>query len=270
MSSTDGGSEASASHALYAYCLLAAPAAPSAQAAPAGLPGAATPRLLAAGAGRWLVVAEAPLERYNSEAIASGLGDLAWVSACAVAHEAVIEHFMSRTDPAAALLPMKLFTLFASERSALEHLAKEDARTGRLLRRLAGSVELGVRVLFDPAKVPAAPAPSGEREPPSGRAFLERKQRQRDSSKRALEAARLGAAVLFDDLAGVAKGARRLETPAGPPLGSLLLDAAFLCARKSQPRFEAVLDAGAARLRGVGCEVVLTGPWPGYHFLEEA
>src|SRR5438552_1835163 len=110
--------------ATYVYCLVAAARRPSLARVPAGLSGTGRPRLLeihppAAGGRRfdnWLVVAHAPLERYGETAIARGLSDLEWVARAAVAHESVVEAFIS----APAVLPMKLFTIFSSDERALE------------------------------------------------------------------------------------------------------------------------------------------------------
>ena len=78
--------------ATYLYCLVSSPKAPSLRGAPAGLPGAGTPRTLDAGGGLWPVAADAPLDRYGEGPIETGLRDLAWVSSVAVPHEAVVEH----------------------------------------------------------------------------------------------------------------------------------------------------------------------------------
>ncbi|MGH7321227.1 MAG: GvpL/GvpF family gas vesicle protein, partial [Candidatus Rokuibacteriota bacterium] len=95
-------------HVTYVYCLVRGATAPSVSKAPPGLPGIGRPRLLEASPKLWLAVADAPASRYSAARIERGLRDLSWVSPCAMAHEAVVEHFMgSRT-----VVPMKLFTLF--------------------------------------------------------------------------------------------------------------------------------------------------------------
>src|ERR1700692_1738594 len=96
--------------ATYVYCLVAAPRRPSLTRVPPGLRGMRRPRLLEVSRGRFLVVADAPLDRYGEDAINRGLSDLDWVARAAVAHEAVVESFIG----ARAVLPMKLFTIFTS------------------------------------------------------------------------------------------------------------------------------------------------------------
>src|SRR5437773_5588216 len=99
-------------------------------------------RLLDVRGGRFLVVADAPLERYGEDAINRGLSDLDWVARGAVAHEAVVESFIG----ASALVPMKLFTIFTSDERALEHVRREAPRVDAVIRRVAHHHEWGVRV----------------------------------------------------------------------------------------------------------------------------
>src|SRR5688572_17770531 len=99
---------------------------------PRGLAGAGPVRLLDAGERLWLVAADAPLARYGAAAIERGLRDLTWVSACAMGHEGVVEHFARR----ATVIPMKLFTLFASDERAVAHVQRTRRRLDRLITRV--------------------------------------------------------------------------------------------------------------------------------------
>src|SRR5207302_9280315 len=133
------------STATYLYCLVHSPREPSLRDAPAGLPGAGRPRAIDAGDGLWLVAADAPLDRYGEEPIEKGLQDLAWVSSVAVPHEAVIEHLAK----AGTVVPMKPFNLLHSDDRALEHVAKQRRRIDRLVERIEGREEWGLRVTLD-------------------------------------------------------------------------------------------------------------------------
>src|SRR2546423_1283486 len=135
------------STATYLYCLVRHPGELSLQGAPPGLPDLTALRVLEVAPGLWLVAATAPLPDFSSERIEERLTDLDWVSTCALAHEAVIEHFRD----APALLPLKLFTLFASDERALAHLRASREQLDKVLDRVAGRVEWGVRVRLDEA-----------------------------------------------------------------------------------------------------------------------
>ena len=88
---------------------------------------------------KWLAVADAPLSRYGENTINSRLSDLDWVSRAAVAHEAVVEAFID----SAAVLPMKLFTIFTTDERALAHLHGEERRIDAMLKRVANHREWG-------------------------------------------------------------------------------------------------------------------------------
>jgi hypothetical protein len=278
--------------ATYAYCLVHVasrsrsarasaarrPATPSARAAsghdaaplirgvPAGLPGAAPPRALDAGGGLWLIVADAPLELYGAEPIDRKLADLDWVGRCAVAHETVVEHFTG----AGTVVPMKLFTLFASDERARARIAAMRAGIDRTVARVAAHEEWGVRISVDETQAvrrAADAARARARGLPDGTGFLVRKQSTRDAVRRLVAGSREDVDVVFDALARLADDTRRRTPAQGEVATRLLLDAAFLVAHARRTSFRAAAQRAAARLGRDGYELTLTGPWPPYNFV---
>jgi len=252
----------------YLYCLVQREKAPPLARAPRGLPGTGKLRALEAGEGVWLVAADAPADRYAEQPIEKGLRDLAWVSTCALPHEAVIE-FVSRSG---TVLPMKLFTLFRSDQRALAHVAGQRKRIDRLLERLAGREEWGVRLLLDEPRAleRASASARGAAKGASGTAFLLRKKKQRDLSREVIARGGERAAALFDELSRRADDARRRPPPPGPAGRRVLLDAAFLVRRGQAKQFQTGARKAAARLRRDGYELTLSGPWPPYNFVAES
>lgn len=258
------------SEATYLYCLVRDDREPALEEAPPGLPGCAPPRTLALGGGLWLVAATAPLSEYGSAEIQDRLSDLSWVSGRALAHEAVVEHFAGSR----AVLPLKLFTLFASDERAVADVRQNRERIDQALDQVAGCVEWGVRIRLDDARAREILAEEARRDAgrqASGTAFLLRKKMEQEASRDL--AARLRAEMdgTFAELAEGAKDTVRREAATPPEAGGrLLLDAAFLVPTGNGVDFEARVERCAARLATRGCEVTLTGPWPPYHFVEEA
>ena len=253
--------------ATYAYCLVAAAQAPEVAAVPAGLAGAGPARTLAAGRGRWLVVADAPLSAYSADAVNGRLSDLDWVGARAIEHERVIEHFAG----AGTVVPMKLFTLFTSDAKAVANV-KGRRGLASLIAALHGREEWGVRVSIDPgrlrrhaADVPA-PSPKSMGE---GTGFLVRRQREQRAVRDGMADAQRRADEAFAALEPLASDARRRE-PAGVDGATLLLDAAFLVDRGRAGAFTDAARDVARRHSASGLNVVLTGPWPPYNFLAAA
>lgn len=249
--------------ATYVYCLVQDDA-PELDGAPPGLEGAGAPRLLPAGAALWLVVADAPLDRYGAAAIERRLRDVEWVSGCAIAHEALVEHFLACD----AVLPMKLFTLFSSDERALADLGARRSALEPILEAVRGRHEWGLRVLHDVERARrvlrergAPPNPGG-----TGTDFLMRKKAERDAAKRAAGEGRERADELYSALAARTSAAQRRDDAAGGP-GKLVLDATFLVPATDEEDFRALVRERAAALEASGFELLLTGPWPPYHFV---
>ena len=253
------------------------------KAVPASMPGGKPVRALPAGNGAWLIVSDVPAARYDEAALAAGLQNLDWVGRRAMAHEAVVEHFLT----APAVLPMQLFTLFTSDARALEHIARDRRRVERILTRLERQQEWGLRLSFDERGALQAvedqhrpPSPKGPGAPgsrrrrraadtESGAAYLARKRDLLDVTRGQLTAARREADRLYRAMSREATEARRrTATEQATPGSRLLLDAAFLVPSRRANAFRGSLRRRARSLSGSGLVVSLTGPWPPYNFVD--
>ena len=249
----------------YLYCLVVAERRPSLAGAPRGLPGTGALRALEAGGGLWLVVADAPLAAYGSEPIERNLRDFEWVALRGAAHARVVEYFARRTTT----LPMKIFTLFNSDERALGHVRGDAARVRRVLERVTGRAEWGVRVRLDAALVKKragkrpAPAATGRS---AGTKFLVAKKQERDVARDVVREGRAAVEEAYETLANVADATRR--RPAGELEGTrLVLDAALLVPSGRLPSFKRLARRAASGLATRGYRLSLTGPWPAYNFV---
>jgi hypothetical protein len=251
----------------YVYCVIAAGRRPGAARVSSRLPGMGPVRLLEVERGLFMAVADAPLARYGEAAINRGLSNLAWVSRAAVAHEAVVESFISET----AVLPMKLFTIFTSDDRAIEHVRAERQRIAAAVKRVANHQEWGVRVALDRARAAAATpkkrASAGTR---TGVAYLTRKKALRDAAMELATHAHETVAALYDRLAARSRlGKRRLAGDLPAQGGPLLLDAAFLVPRARAKSFQALLARESRSLARHGYGMTVSGPWPPYSFVQD-
>jgi hypothetical protein len=243
--------------ATYLYCVLRSPRVPSLSSLPRGLPRCGKPRVLEAESGLWLVVADAPVSLYGEAALERGLRDIDWVSRCAVAHEGVIEAF-ERTP---AVLPARLFTLFASDARTLTYARKERRKLARLLDRVQGRREWSVRLAVDPA---FAPAPAAA--PRTGTAFLARKQKLQSQRGERMEQGRRRADAVFRSLGALAAARHRRTENETEPGSKLVLDAVYLVRMTDRARFASAARKAASDLARRGLHLSVTGPWPPYHF----
>jgi Gas vesicle synthesis protein GvpL/GvpF len=255
----------------YVYCVIAAARRPRLARVPAGLPGTGKVRLLDVEPGLFIAAADAPLARYSETAISRGLGDIDWVSRAAVAHEAVVESFIAET----AVLPMKLFTIFTTDERAVAHVRADRRRIAGVVKRVANHQEWGVRVVLDRARAAGTAAATGSTSRraatnASGLAYLAGKKAQRDATAERAARARETVGALYDRLAARARDARRRSASEMPMDGGpLLLDAAFLVARRRADAFQALTAREAKSLARHGYGVTVTGPWPPYTFVRE-
>jgi hypothetical protein len=246
---------------------------PAMSAVPAPMPGGKPVRALSAGDHAWLIVSDVPASRYDEAALATGLQNLNWVGRLAVAHEAVVEYFLT----APAVLPMQLFTLFASDERALEHIAGERRRVDRILTRLERQQEWGLRLSFDEkgARQVVEDTHRSRRTrrtagAESGAAYLARKRDLMDVTRGQLTAARTAANRLYRAMSLASTEARRrTATEQATPGSRLLLDAAFLVPTGRANAFRRALRMHARKLSGSGLVVSLTGPWPPYNFVDD-
>jgi hypothetical protein len=214
------------------------------------------------------VVADAPADRYGAAAIDRGLRDLDWVSARALGHEAVVEHF----GRAGTVLPMKLFTLFDGDARALAAIGARRRTLGRAIGRIAGRREWGLRARLDPDRAPrpATDRAAAPRRRAPGTRFLLERRGARVAERRGLEQAREEAERAFRELSRLADDVRRHPATEAAPGSRVLMDAAFLVPVRQTAPFRAAVRRWATRLRARGCRVVLTGPWPPYNFVADA
>jgi hypothetical protein len=143
----------SADLACYVFCIIECSAKPSPPNDVPTLPLGSGPRTLALAPGLWLAVADVPVKEYSRPAIEQCLRDLDCVSMRALAHEATIAGFFRRWP----VIPLKLFTIFATEERALAHVRRRLTRVRRLFGSLRDHEEWGIRLTIQPGKLPATP-----------------------------------------------------------------------------------------------------------------
>lgn len=274
----------------YVYCLVRAARPVSLRRAPAPVPGGSPVRLVeitrpkAQGrrpkarvpkpeAREWLVVSSVPARDYDEAALARGVPEFEWVSTRALAHETVVEHFLPRAGSASAVLPMQLFTLFTSDDRAAQHIAGDRRRIARILARVAGHVEWGLRITLSRPVQGSDPRTTRRRgltpEPAlSGAQYLARKRDDRDAGRTHLARARRDAERAYRAIRRNARAARRRpEVERAAPGSPLVLDAAFLVPAGRGRAFRASVRRQTRALERAGMTVSLTGPWPAFNFI---
>jgi Gas vesicle synthesis protein GvpL/GvpF len=246
----------------YVFCLIRSNRQPTMRHISEGMPGGHDLRAIEVGEHLWAIVQSVPETAYGEPALTRGLQNLDWVGPRAIAHERVIESFLS----APALLPMHLFTLFTSDDRVVEHVHSDGTRIRRLLKRVEGKIEWGLRLTFDEK---AARAKVSKQPVRSGTEFLARKRDVLGINRARVKEARGEADRVYKSMSRLAIAAqRRTSLERAAPGSRLLLDAAFLVSVAKSGVFRSAVRQRMRDLRAAGITASLTGPWPAYNFVE--
>jgi gas vesicle protein GvpL/GvpF len=169
------------------------------------------------------------------------------------AHEAAVEAAMEQ----GAVLPMRVGSSFVGEAELLEALGARLPEFRRMLQRVKGAVELGIRAVVDVERSEGAdpgrgPEPAGAG--PGTAYMLSRLERMRSGERLA--------AAIHAPLAALSREATWRLDNSEPRR----LIAAYLVDRARVEMFSAQV---AELEHGRGIAIVCTGPWPPYSFVSE-
>ncbi|MFL5345792.1 MAG: GvpL/GvpF family gas vesicle protein [Hyalangium sp.] len=197
-------------------------------------------------------------------AVVSPVADLARVTAPVQADLLAYERVIRSQHAVADVVPMRFGSVLTGEAAVRAHLGEQRATYLRVLARVTGCVEMGVRALISP------PPPSVVREeaapPPirSGADYLKARQRRYSAESELREH---GAALEQSLLSKVAPLCRehRLELSRSRPGEPVLCSVYFLVPRDQVPAFRAALASSPGADQP---ETSLSGPWPPFNFVD--
>jgi hypothetical protein len=218
------------------------------------------------------VVSSVPEADFAEEALRAHLEDLDWLTVTARAHQQVIDALTVVTTP----LPLRLATVFRDDSGVRTMMEAREEDFRRVLDRLEGRVEWGVKVYVERAPTEAAePAEPAEPGPPehragSGRDYLRRRRMQTRAHEDVWQRATEFAGRLHETLSAFAEDSR-LHAPQSAVLsgasGQNVLNAAYLVPRADSEEFVELVDREKDDVPGIRVE--LTGPWAAYSFTGE-
>lgn len=216
------------------------------------------------GDGLIAVVSDVRAEDFEEAPLRKHLEDLDWLSGTARAHESVVRAVSDVTG----VVPLRLATVCRGESGVRRLLDDGYDRFTANLDRLEGHVEWGVK-LYATAQAEPAKEPASVEAPSSGRDYLRRRLRSRQSRERNWAQADALARRLHTELAGHAE-AQRLHRPQSGELaradGVNVLNAAFLVRRAESEAFVGLVERLTPQEPGIRVEV--TGPWAPYSFAD--
>ncbi|MDC0766424.1 GvpL/GvpF family gas vesicle protein [Streptomyces sp. HD] len=212
------------------------------------------------------VVSTVPEADFAEAPLRAHLEDLDWLSTTARAHQQVIDALTVVTTP----LPLRLATVFRDDSGVRTMMEAREADFRRVLDRLEGRVEWGVKVYVEPEPTEAAESGRPDTKPGSGRDYLRRRRRQTRAREDVWQKATEFAGRLHETLSAFAEDSR-LHAPQSATLsgasGQNVLNAAYLVPRADSEEFVELVDREKDGSSGIRVE--LTGPWAAYSFSGE-
>ncbi|MBT2418720.1 GvpL/GvpF family gas vesicle protein [Streptomyces sp. ISL-22] len=227
------------------------------------------------------VVSTVPEADFAEAPLRAHLEDLDWLSATARAHQQVIDALTAVTTP----LPLRLATVFRDDSGVRSMMEAREDDFRRVLDRLEGRVEWGVKVYAEPESAqspqsPQSPQSAKPTEPTetdrpdakamSGRDYLRRRRMQTRAREDVWQRAAEFAGRLHETLSSFAEDSR-LHAPQNAALsgasGQNVLNAAYLVPRADSEEFVELVDREKDDAPGIRVE--LTGPWAAYSFTGE-
>jgi hypothetical protein len=160
----------------------------------------------------------------------------------------------------ADVVPMRFGSMLADEAAVRAHLDEQQALYLRSLKRVAGCVELGVRLLVSGPGSPATPEAPPKQEARSGASYLKALQRRYSSENQLRDRCTALEQALLSKVAPLCRELSPAR-PGEPVLCSLY----FLVPRGNVSLFHAALSADAA---SESTPTAVSGPWPPFNFVD--
>ena len=195
--------------------------------------------------------------------------DLEWLGAIGYRHQTMMAALMRD----GTVIPLRAFTLFASETSLRNHLLSEGEKLLRILERLDDKQEWTLRIEFRPEqwsealihRVDALKKLMREiDQAPSGKAYLLRKKLDDEKKKASRDAEQQVVAeveeAVMHKLACDTVAESRLQRGGAFPQINVLIN------RDEETRLEELRDELTRRYDAEGVTLAVTGPWPPYTF----
>lgn len=219
------------------------------------------------------VVSPVPERDFGREPLRAHLEDLDWLATTARAHQNVVAALATVTCP----LPLRLATVFRDDSGVRAMLEDESDRLHRILDRIDGHVEWGVKVWLGSGDAEGNGAAAGaaaarpQPAPVSGRDYLRRRRAGNAAREESAARAEVFARRLHGDLARYAAGARLHPVQSGPltdaGAGRNILNSAYLVPRTWSEEFLELIGRTEGARPGLRVEV--TGPWAAYSFTDD-
>ena len=217
------------------------------------------------------------LDEFEGEAGETRLADPTWVVPRACAHECVTEGVMKE---AAACLPVRFGTLFASPDALADFLASNATGIARFLAYISDKEEWSVKLFMDTEMVtawrmdqdPVLAAKRARMSESPGARYLQEKQLNKEARRQAKQCNAALAQTIQAQVQELCLDflPLKLQDPrASGRTEEMILNGAVLLYRDRVATFRDRMEEIEMRHAEQGLAAETAGPWPPYHFCED-
>jgi gas vesicle protein GvpL/GvpF len=203
-----------------------------------------------------------PIVHGGLAAVVSPLAESARVEAPAKADLLEYARVIRSQHSVADVVPMRFGSVLSGEAAVRAHLDEQREVYVRTLTRVAGCVELGVRVLFSAPPPPTVPDMAVKPMSRSGAAYLESRRRHYSAESRLREQCEALEQSLLSKVVPLCRE-HRTEFPAPRPGEPALCSLYFLVPREQVLAFRTAVSSIPVEYT----DIVLSGPWPPFNFV---
>jgi hypothetical protein len=217
-------------------------------------------------------VSRVPAASFAPELVEERVHDLDWLSEQGALHERVVTWFADHAE----ILPVRLLTLYSGADALAASLRDGGRGLAKRLGQLAGlrewdlKVRYDARILSDHLGEVSEEIARLDREAAAaspGRRYLIERRRAEMVKDETGRAARLLADTLHEQMSGMSRDSRTMPPPKDTVDLPMVLNAAYLVPRDIEQEMHRAAAAELERLRALGLDGQLTGPWAPYRFL---
>lgn len=196
-------------------------------------------------------------------AVVSPLAERSRVESPARAELLEYERVIRSQHAVADVLPMRFGSVLPGEAAVRAHLDEQRDAYHRALTRIAGCVELGVRVLFSAPPPPAAPEVAAKPMGRSGADYLQARRKHYSAESRLRDQCSALEQALLSRVAPLCRE-HATELPAARPGEPALCSLYFLVPREQVLAFRTAVSSFPVECH---TELALSGPWPPFNFV---
>ncbi|SEA36918.1 GvpL/GvpF family gas vesicle protein [Rubrimonas cliftonensis] len=199
-----------------------------------------------------------------SPSLLDAAADPARQAAEAMRHNAILAAYARETDVA----PARFGALASGPAAAAALIAAEAERHAAILDRIAGSVEMGARIVLAPETSGPPPRPALSARPDDGAGYLRGVAAARDARRRAAAEQAEAVTRLVAELTVKARDVALFPPRPAADGTQRLADAALLVSRLETAALRSRALGLAETAAAAGLAIEITGPWPAYSFAE--